>query len=200
MTIYLDMDGVVANFHKAACLAHGKPELMDRYPLLEDVDKALGFPTREAFWARTYELDPYFWDHVEPFPWFPALYYVVVGLAKDGHDVAFLSKPDHNPHSHMAKAHWLQTRIPANPRFEDFVLTRRKELLAHPGAVLVDDDPRELYQWIKRGGHGILFKQPWNGFTVTDRDRLEETYRAVEAVLHLRETLAGNLEQRLPET
>jgi 5'(3')-deoxyribonucleotidase len=192
VNIFIDMDGVVANFHKAACLTHGKPELMDSYPLGVDVDAALGFPTREAFWQRTYELDPLFWDHVEEFPWFPAFYYIVVGLAKGKHNVAFLSKPDHNPHSHMAKAHWLQTRIPANPRFEDFVLTRRKELLAHPGAVLIDDDSRELTKWMEHGGHGIVFRQPWNGYRVTDRDRLDWVCRELETVLQSRETLARN--------
>ena len=151
-TIFLDIDGVAANFCKKALEVWDRPDL---YPNMADVEVVLGLKDApEVFWSRIYDYGIKFWTELEEYSWFQDLYSRLSDIAK----VVFLTAPPRSADACAGKVLWLQKRFGSD--FRDFIITNKKYYLKyHPKAVLIDDQEKNTDHWKDRA---ILFPQPWN--------------------------------------
>lgn len=163
--IYLDMDGVLADFVTSSILALGRtPE--EVLPRVKPGDyngiyDALGMSESE-FWKRIDALGggrapgSLLWENMTPYPWRDK----VLAACRKIAPTWILTAPSRNPGSSFGKVAWLQEWLGAS--FRDYVLAPRKWHLARPGALLIDDHDENVSKWRERGGEAILFPRLWN--------------------------------------
>jgi len=154
--ILLDLDGVCVDFFNSALSLHGRQDLSENWPEgLWDMEEALGLTIQEFldpihnmgadFWAnlRTYSHSEELWKTCNEF----AHTYICTAQTKCGTSahgkVKFVQK-------------WF-SELGCPERADDIIITKRKQLLAMPGVVLVDDRDRNCEDFTSHGGHGILF-------------------------------------------
>ena len=158
MVIYLDMDGVVSDAHRAFLKALGREDLVKDYPAGEfNTYKAAGV-SEKAMWSAVGKAGRELWSKMRVLPWAHELY---EKLSEIG-DVVFLTSPTWDPESLAGKLEWLQ-RFTKRKDFRDYVVTNRKDLLAGPGVVLIDDRPENCRSFRAAGGRAILFPAAWQG-------------------------------------
>jgi 5'(3')-deoxyribonucleotidase len=150
--ILLDMDGVVCDFVSAACVACGHP---GHAVTGWDFNTDFGM-TMTEFWAAIDAQGLTFWRDLKEYPGFWRMYRELVKQA----DVIFLTTPSQSPYCISGKLQWLQERFGQD--FRDFSFTPRKELLAGPDRILIDDSDSNIATFAAHGGRTILWPQPWN--------------------------------------
>lgn len=145
MTLYLDMDGVIANFFDAFAKKHGK----EHWKLIQDKEKAI---------ATLRYTD--FFNTLEKFPTSDAL----VEFARSTGDWGICSSPLTGDRDNSAywKRVWL-TRMGYLPDLDKLIFTGMKEKYATDNLdgtpnILVDDKPSNIDRWVKKGGIGILYQ------------------------------------------
>lgn len=151
--IFLDMDGVVADFVKAACAAHGRTtddvshwDFFTKWGINED-----------QFWEPVNAGGREFWANLEPFPWFDEL----VGMVKSADpDFFILTKPSRQASCLAGKLDWIHRHF--GKRFRNYIFTPNKSPLAAPGRLLIDDSDENVDGFLRHGGAAYLFPQPWN--------------------------------------
>lgn len=154
--IFLDVDGVLADFAGPTFRLFGRPDLLKKYPKGEySLEAILGIST-EDLWNRIDIEGANFWAHLPPYPWLARLYR---GLAQLG-DVYLTTKPHRSPDCYAGKRAWTARHF--GTHFERLILTQHKHLLAGPRCLLIDDHEQNCQKFIDRGGHAIIFPQPWN--------------------------------------
>lgn len=150
--IFLDVDGVLADFASAAVRACGFPNLVpSHWHFYEDMDL-----TADEMWDRIHA-DPLFWENLPEYDWYEEL--VDMCLEASGGNVTIVTHPADHPDSWAGKHLWLKERAWTH---EDVVMTSQKHLLGGPGRVLIDDSEENVQKWSDAGGIGWLFPQPWN--------------------------------------
>ena len=161
MRVFIDMDGVVADYRAAALAAvrrlyFGGDIGEDPGPGY-DLWGPLGLTEDEFFECQTE--DPNFWADIPVYPGAREWVAEIDALARG--DVWFLSAPSRHPQCHSGKACWLLREL--GVKMDRLVVTKSKFLLArHRGDILVDDLPQNLVHWREAGGTPIRFRQPWN--------------------------------------
>ncbi len=146
-TIYLDMDGVVADFDAAVSQILGyNREPFTRYPD-EDWQQILNHPR--------------FYRHL---PICKDAKYLVTNVLHMAHqksmDVKFLSalpKGNDFPWAAYDKVMWAQDYFPMIPVWIG-PYSEDKQLRSKKGDVLIDDRVSNIDQWNSKGGFGILHK------------------------------------------
>jgi hypothetical protein len=184
--IYLDIDGVIANFHAEAIRAHiRKGPLKTRYGTHTDPLEAYELASNER-WPRGYSLqkymgiedidafwhpinnDPLFWRGIQPYPWYRKLIEVVSGYCDH---LVLCTSPSNHHYSWGGKALWLALHkldhIPCvmmgiNDRKNEKPSPVGKWMMAAPDRLLIDDYHKNTDPFIEEGGKAILFPQPWN--------------------------------------
>jgi hypothetical protein len=137
ITIYLDMDGVVADFDGHAKTA-GKQDGQGK-PKYNELDRAwyASMPATEG--AKD------FYDAAKK-----------LGVVK------FLTGPIMNPDCFSGKADWVMKFVPEAGRniLGDLIIahSKDKQYLAKPRRILIDDRIQNINQWIAEGGIGIHHK------------------------------------------
>lgn len=174
MKIFVDMDGVCCDWMRSAIcrvlLRRKTPEGETR-PEIEDVIKEayanwpdgdpFGFTTTK-FWDNLAIAGERWWYNLEEFHH----YRPMIKMLKRQGDVVYLTSPpygDVGAHAAYGKICWLTHTSREGPRFRDYVISSRKELLANPSSILIDDSTVKCDKFRLHGGHAILFPQPWNG-------------------------------------
>jgi 5'(3')-deoxyribonucleotidase len=153
--IFIDLDGVLADFISAAFVVHLSHYDPTTYPRMEwSIAKVLGI-TEDQFWQKIDAAEPNFWPKLSPYEWSEA---IVAHAQASAERVAFLSTPSLHPSCHYGKRQWASKYFPK----VELILCKSKELLAAPGRILIDDNDGNVTKWRKAGGIGILFPQPWN--------------------------------------
>ena len=159
--IYLDLDGVCADYVSAAIRAFGRDpaevleywrhKLPGEYRMYNvlDVD-------RETYWKTISAQGEAFWSGLDAYPWFEALYRSLSEAAP----VIFLTSASRAPECLSGKLKWLQARF--GESFREYIITGHKQQLAGPGTILVDDFDRNIDRFCRAGGSGVLFPQIWN--------------------------------------
>lgn len=152
--IYIDMDGVISNFTKAALIANGYPEDYEYTSNEYQMERELGIST-PTFWKNIDKGGVEFWENMEPYKWTEFL----LGYFDK---YIILTAPSLNPNCVKGKVEWMHKNIKKN--FYSFIIApaRYKSLLAKSGDILIDDSDKNTEAWEKAGGIGILFPQPWN--------------------------------------
>jgi hypothetical protein len=160
--IFIDMDGVVANFHYAALAAHGNynVDLLKEY----QIEKALGISTTK-FWAKLDSID--FWASIPKTDYADLLITLLRGFK-----CYFLSSPALG-YSASGKLIWARKHYPDIK----VILTSEKHLLAAPDRILIDDLESNIISWRGAGGKGILWPAPYN--RLAGIDPLDELLRGM---------------------
>lgn len=153
--VFIDLDGVLADFISSAFAVHGARYEESNYPRLQwSIATVLGI-TESEFWKKIDSSAPDFWPNLSPYEWFDDVMCAAKSL---GVPMSFLSSPSRHPSCHYGKRQWVDKYA---PRVE-LILCSSKHLLAANGRVLIDDSDANIDKWRTAGGAGILFPQPWN--------------------------------------
>jgi hypothetical protein len=150
MFIFLDMDGVIANFVDGAIEAAGLPITHD---CVRTWDFFTPFMSVDEFWGHihgTYE----FWEGLEPYDWAHTL----VDMCCDAGEVVFLSDSSHDECAPTGKVKWLKRHGFLNGTASNYLLGHQKNLVATQSNILIDDSIWNCSAWRKF----VLFPQPWN--------------------------------------
>ncbi len=138
LTIFLDMDGVIADFN-AHALEHNKFKA----------------GTNEIDCAA---LDQKWWSSVPVYNGALEFYHELSKYAK----VKFLTGPALNPECHGGKAEWISRFDPkrGSLALNDMIICRAsdKYLLAQPDRILIDDYKANTDAWNEAGGISFLHK------------------------------------------
>lgn len=158
-TIFLDMDGVLADFVGGVCRAFDRnnpyPEETRDYSFWHawpGIDfKHVNAICNQAFWHK---LD-WMYDGRD------TLRAIVetVGLEK----VYLSTMPMPNLETPTGKMMWIHDNLPIY--LDRTIISTRnvpKSFLAKPGALLIDDKDENIVEFIAAGGQGILVPRPWN--------------------------------------
>lgn len=160
ISILMDLDGVMADFVRSACLALGKdPDEMYRtWPPGEyDIAKVFGMETH-ALWDAVEAQGEDLWANMSTYPWSSTLY----GECRKLAPVYFLTKSTLDPRSASGKLKWMQGFLGDRFKARNFLIGPPKHLCGRPQNILIDDSNSNVDSFRKSGGNAILFPQPWN--------------------------------------
>lgn len=148
--VFLDLDGVLSNLMKSVINIFGENRNKEVYYLHESYGLS-----EERFWELIYDYDENFWFNIEPYEWADDIYRKV-----SKYDVYILSSPAPHYQCFSNKFKWVCKYFP--DLYKKCYFVNKKEFLAKPDSLLVDDNDDNIEKFIENGGHGILFPQDWN--------------------------------------
>lgn len=155
--IFLDMDGVLCDFHKAALALHGKT--IEDIPLGEwDLSVWMGI-SYDQLWEPINK-DPDFWTNLEPFDHVAELVVWLDRLKKRGVEWRVLTAPARDPQCFAQKVMWLRKYL--GHRAGKVIMTGDKWLLAQPCRLLIDDADHNVKPFREHGGTAVLWPARWN--------------------------------------
>lgn len=149
--IYLDLDGVIADFSSAiiSLIAHNTVFASIGQDPLKGIDES-------KMWSAVEKAGLSFWTGLDKFTWSDEL---VKGIYPLG-DLYFLSSPgDTNKHAitssqaSAGKTLWVAKHYPDIP----IILTKHKHLLARPNSILIDDTQDKLGKFEEHGGQAFFW-------------------------------------------
>lgn len=163
--IYLDIDGVLANFHGAALALFGVDpkygnEITD-WDSMPKVIRKYSDPTitNQDFWNRIDNEGEKFWANLDWMPWGKELLYICLNTAP----TVLMSAPTNHPSSASGKLYWIQNRMPSYWH-KRYCLSPCKHHMAHPGALLIDDGEHNIKAFREHGGWACLIPNTWNSY------------------------------------
>jgi len=167
-TVYLDMDGVLADFE------HGYREISGQ----EQGDTFIPNPKDDPTLHKMIGTD--FFARLPKYKTADQLVNMVVKLFGSYSICSSPLRGDYENSEHN-KTLWIQEHL--NPQPARIVITSRKEKYAKTNGVpniLIDDKEKNIQNWIAKGGQGILYYAP--------RDSLNEVAKILNQVISLDET------------
>ena len=172
--IFLDVDGVIADFTGAAAVLHGFD--VEHWPLgtynMEDVLRIAD----SEFWAPINAAGAEFWASLDLLPWARELIDALPCFT-------LLTSPSHYPSSAHGKVAWIQRIFGSD--FRDYLIGSPKHLLAsYPGAILIDDFAANCDRFSAAGGRAVLFPAQWNHRYRHHRDPLSVVLPELEDALN----------------
>ena len=156
MIIFLDMDGVIADFFGGVAKKYG----VDHWKSIQHRDVAFAELRNTDFFAN---LNTYVEDGIDRSA-------KIVNFVRDiafenNIDWGINSSPLQNDHYNSAfwKRIWLDKFRFTPPKLENLVFTTNKHKYAYNDIsrrpnILIDDKPANVSKWIKSGGFGIRFQ------------------------------------------
>lgn len=170
--VFIDLDGVLADFEKGVFEIHDIDFDYDDWPLGEwDMQKILGM-SDEEFWI----MDEHWWAELNKTPEFDEIMNLVEGeFGRE--NICLLSSPTEDPTCIYGKAMWIQKNLPYYAEKRQYFLGAQKYFAAAPDALLIDDSDDNVDKfeaaWGNQGGKTILVPRIWNS-NHTWRDRIVE--------------------------
>lgn len=149
--IFLDLDGVIADFTGGACAIHGQPD----YPVTQwNWYREWGL-SGNAFWRPIKEHPDFYGFYVRKYEWADELREQLAILDRV---VIATANPLH-PGLAASKTQWILDNMGDHFTVQ---MGNEKELFAGPGRILIDDCDANVEKWRANGGEAVLFPQPWN--------------------------------------
>ena len=171
MKIFLDQDGVIADFVGGASKVHGVPPPSS--PIQWDLAKLWGM-AEEEFWAPIDNLE--FWSNLPKTPEADEL--VEFAVNRVGREnVAVLTAPSFGPFCPIGKRAWMRKNFPFLESRMIFAGPKTKQFIAGPGKVLIDDKDSNVAEWTKAHGIGVLCPRYWN----TGHPSVKDVMRYIKA-------------------
>lgn len=155
MKLFLDMDGVIADFVTPTCELHKRPN-----PYLTgetEYNMCKLFDVTYEDFIRGMEMD--FWVDLPKTPFADDVVDLVLSKF-DIDDICILTAPTDNAGCIPGKREWIIKHFPQLKN--NMIFTGQKQFCAHGNALLIDDHDRNIELFKVNGGKTILFKQPWN--------------------------------------
>jgi hypothetical protein len=151
--IYLDMDGVVVNLMKG--IEKTFTCSLDHTEYNINFMKDIGF-SREDFWFNCSKM---FWSQLPK----TEDANMILTLVEPYKPIILSAPPLTGVGRCMAgKARWIALNLPEYYKDGRYFFGQAKHLLAHPGAILIDDHEENITAFIRAGGKAILVPRPWN--------------------------------------
>ena len=152
--VYLDLDGVLADFRKGISKVLNAPEMLNskKWAFWEDAGKT--FEDVDAICTAN------FWTNLDWTSDGHNILRIVTHYVKP-ENIYLLTTPMPNLQSAWGKAEWVNKHLPVyNKRL---IITRApKHLLAGPNRLLIDDNDDNVNGFQEHGGNAILINRPWN--------------------------------------
>lgn len=156
----LDMDGILTNFHKRACEAHGrdyKTVLENWPPGAWKMAPILGLSEKD-FYAPMVK---WFWSEME---WMPdgkeILELVELYFGKE--HILLCSAPTQNDDCESGKKAWIRREMPLYSH--RYMFTNMKHIAAANNRVLIDDSDSNIDAFMDHGGRVIKIPRIWNNY------------------------------------
>ena len=147
--IFVDLDGVIANFVGGVMARLGTVEPAD-WNIHEWYDM-----TPDEFWSQFTDHD--FWAGLQKTPQADEL---MEGVIASGDEFYFATSPVYASGGSSGKIAWLQKHYPKYSR--NYFLTPHKHLLSGYGRILIDDHNVNIDKWNLGDGLGLLLERPWS--------------------------------------
>lgn len=162
-TVYLDLDGVMADFDQAFPSIFG----LDHRTLADD-----------AMWAMI-NSHPSFFRDLAPMPGALSFFRSIEHL----NPVILTACPKSNyPHVAGQKRAWVREHLSATCTVLPVMGGRHKALFMHrAGDVLIDDMPKNCAAWSDAGGTAILHEGDWTATSASLRQALTDRHATAEA-------------------
>jgi len=145
----LDIDGVLADFVGGVERVYGPAPRNNSW----EIHEWYGMPSGE-FWKGIDTRE--FWAGLAPLPYWEEM----VTVCGNNGTVFLCSAPALSPECQAGKMEWIQRHF--GQGYRSYIFAPRKELLAAPGRVLIDDNDENIRRFRDYGGSGIVYPQPWN--------------------------------------
>ena len=157
--LFLDMDGVVADFNLAIHQFHGFDNVYKnpRNHGVWDIEKIWGID-RDAFWkADSLE----FWQTVPKMEDADEIVNLVSGVF-GVENIAILTAPSDGPGCVPGKKQWMAKHFPQFSKRMVFCDAKAKKFMAGVDKWLIDDKDSNVIEFDKNGGFSVLLPRHWN--------------------------------------
>jgi len=101
------------------------------------------------------------WETMPPSKELPVILNKSFKLIKKTENILVATSPTKAADCLFAKYQWIEKHLPPELH-RQYSITPRKHWLSQPGVLLLDDCEKNIEDFIKYGGHGILIPRPWN--------------------------------------
>lgn len=178
--VYLDMDGVLADFQYESAKWHIKAN-----PYLDP--KNLGVWELEEIWGITPEQ---FWKPIDNFEFWSNLPktkeadWIVEEVERrfGRKNVAIATSPSKSEACFTGKRAWLRRNY---PQFKDNIFFgKEKQFLAGENRWLLDDRDKNLDAFSAEGGQAIIIPRPWNSWHWAEGNFKSFVHEALEISFH----------------
>ena len=151
--IYLDMDGVLADFER------GVLELADMVPTPLNGERDPGYDDR--MWAAVGKVD-HFYGSLAPMPGAKAFFDALRDRYGDACEILTgIPKPRRNIlYAREDKLEWVKRELSPDIVVNVVLREQKPEFCTGPDCVLIDDSQRNIRDWERMGGTGIVFTDP----------------------------------------
>lgn len=168
MKIYLDVDGVLADFVGTSARYMGfDPGAVTQWDFYSQIGT-----TDKEFWDRVKSHGQEFWSSMDCYPWCNELFQACRQTAHVSLLTAPPQRADVRPNGIAGRVEWIHATF--GESFKDYFAGCKKETLAAPDTLLIDDSDSNCKKFEAAGGRAILFPRPWN-----DNRGIEEPYSFV---------------------
>jgi 5'(3')-deoxyribonucleotidase len=174
--IYLDMDGVIADFIEGFINVHRRDDLLekfyaDEWPTTWNFDNEFG--PEQDWWKTVDEVGEVFWQYLNAYKWMGRL---IMEIEMTGIPWYICTTPRLSKTCLAGKLGWLEHHV---GKF-DLMMIKDKYRLAHKDALLIDDADTNCNKFHKAGGQTITFPQSWNSNRDLVKDRMPYTLHCLE--------------------
>lgn len=165
--IFLDMDGVLADFVAGAFRLHGRHDLAESdAPFPYELWEAMGM-TAEQFYAP---LGVDFWATL---PLMRHADRYIENVKNSGLRWSILTAPPRDWRACVTGKHrWLEENY-SHWVASKMIAYRNKDDLAGPGRLLIDDSEKNCELWRQAGGVALCPSRRWNDCSMTDEEIIE---------------------------
>ena len=164
--IFLDMDGVLCDFHTAVAELWGlDPASIDDAKWAEIGEWGIGVPMPD-FWDRIEAEGRAWWEGLGKLAWTDELWEACHERARH---VAILTSPAPFAACHEGKRAWVSDQLGR----ADVVVTSAKSVCSGPNKVLIDDRTKYADGWEELGGTFVPLRRPWTGSGPTPAEIIE---------------------------
>lgn len=173
LKIFIDFDGVISDWLKAACESNGLDENKYKNQLKNSGVWLDHFIDEEKMWKNILKEGVDWWANLDLLPWAKKL----VDTAQSFGNVAFLTSPGNiYKHTEVASHAAAGKVLWANKHFKNIplIIAHKKELLATYNSILIDDSTEKIEKFEKSGGNVFLWP---NQYKIIDDESINDVLK-----------------------
>lgn len=167
--VYVDSDGVLANFNKAFAPAFGL-EYPTKTVLYHDWPMQASNTASASEFYRICERHPTLWESAEPYPWTSAIIQV---LDLKDPEWMILTSATHDPECWSGKVKWFTHHLTESSLNKLVMVSGRKWRIASKGDILIDDRYENVEGWREAGGVAYHWIDYTEDLTELARDQID---------------------------